>query len=220
MEKDEIIAMLRNAILNCDIDEAKNAAKAALEANIDPVEAIENGLAPGIREVGERFERSEVFLPHLVLAADAMTEAAKILQSSISPGDMAKVKKGTVVMATVEGDLHDLGKNLVSVMLKAAGFEVYDLGRDVPTDTIISKALEVNADIIGLSSLMSTTRPYQRELIEELKRRGLRERFKVMVGGGTVYKQWAEEIGADGYGYNASEAVQKALELMSQKIPK
>ena len=194
-----------------------NAANEAMSKKVDPVEAIEKGLAIGIREVGEKFQRGECFLPHVVMAADAMTEGANIIQSALPKEELAKVRKGTVVIATVEGDLHDLGKNIVAVMLKANGFDVCDLGKDVRTDVVIAKAREVNADIIGLSSLMSTTRPYQRELIEELNRLGLRSKFIVMVGGGPVHRGWAEEIGADGYGYNAAEAVQEALKLMEGK---
>jgi len=216
-QKDAIIERLRQAVLNYDQEAARTAAEEAVKARIDIVEAIEKGLATGIKEVGEKFQNGEVFLPHVVMAADAMTEGAKILQGSLSAEELAKVRKGTVVIATVEGDLHDLGKNVVAMMLKANGFDVIDLGKDVRSDVVINKAKEVNADIIGLSSLMSTTRPYQRELIEELNRLRLRERFMVMVGGGPVHKAWADEIGADGYGYNAAEAVKEAARLMEKK---
>jgi len=216
-QKEEIIEKLRQAVLNYDQETAKTAANEAVKAKIDIVEAIEKGLATGIREVGEKFQNGEVFLPHVVMAADAMTEGAKILQSSLSAEELAKVRKGTIVIATVEGDLHDLGKNVVAMMLKANSFDVHDLGKDVRSDVVINKAREVNADIIALSSLMSTTRPYQRELIEELNRLGLRDKFMVMVGGGPVHKAWAEEISADGYGYNAAEAVKEATRLMEKK---
>lgn len=212
-----IIERLKQAVINYDEEATRSAAREALAAKIDPVEAIERGLAPGIKEVGDRFHRGECFLPHMVMAADAMTEGAKILQEGLSREDLSKLRRGTVVIATVEGDLHDLGKNIVAMMLKANGFEVYDLGKDVKSDTIIAKAREVDADIIAVSSLMSTTRPYQRELIEELKRLSLRNRFMVLVGGGPVHRRWAEEIGADGYGYNAAEGVQEALKIMSRK---
>jgi len=216
-QKEAIIEKLRQAVLNYDQDAAKMAAYEAVESKINIVEAIEKGLATGIREVGEKFQRGDIFLPHVVMAADAMSEGAKILQGSLSAAELAKVKKGTIVIATVEGDLHDLGKNVVAMMLRANGFDIYDLGKDVRSDIIINKAREVNADIIALSSLMSTTRPYQRELIEELRRLGLRDKFMVMVGGGPVHKAWAEEIGADGYGYNAAEAVKEATVLMEKK---
>lgn len=219
-EKAVIIERLRQAVINYDGEATKEAAKQALAAKVDPVEALEKGLASGIKEVGDRFQSGECFLPHIVMAADAMMEGAKILREGLPKEDLAKLRRGTVVIATVEGDLHDLGKNIVAMMLKANGFDVYDIGKDARSDAIIAKAKEVNADIIAISSLMSTTRPYQRELIDELKRLGLRDRFMVMVGGGPVHRQWAEEIGADGYGYNAAEGVQEALKLMSMKQKK
>lgn len=212
-----IIERLKEAVMRYDADAVRKAANEAVNAGVDPVEAMEKGLGLGIKEVGERFHRGECFLPHLVMAADVLDEGAKILQASLTKEASAKVKKGTVVIATVEGDLHDLGKNIVAMMLKANGFDVYDLGKDVRSDAIIAKAKEVNADIIAVSSLMSTTRPYQRELIEELKRLGLRDKFIVMVGGGPVNRGWAEEIEADGYGHNAAEAVREAMLLMEKK---
>ncbi|MFQ6077074.1 MAG: B12-binding domain-containing protein [Candidatus Bathyarchaeia archaeon] len=208
------IEMLKQAILNFDILEARRRAEGAIEAGVDPVEAIEKGLAPGIREVGERFHNYEIFLPHVVLAADAMTEAMKVLEAAVPRARIGEVKRGRVVVGTVEGDLHDLGKNVVAMMLRSAGLEVYDLGRDVRTETFVERARELDADIIGVSSLMTTTRPYQRELIEELERLGLRERFKVLVGGGPVTREWAEEIGADGYGRDAMDAVKEAKRLL------
>lgn len=215
--KAAIIERLREAVMNYDVDAVRIAAKEAVDAKIDPVEAIDKGLSSAIKEVGERFHRGECFLPHVIMAADVMTEGSNILQTTLQKEELAKISKGTVVIATVEGDLHDLGKNIVAMMLKANGFEVHDLGKDARSDVVITKAKEVNADIIALSSLMTTTRPYQRELIEELKRLGLRDRFMVIVGGGPVNRGWAEEIGADGYGYNAAEAVQEALKLMVKK---
>jgi corrinoid protein of di/trimethylamine methyltransferase len=216
-EKDAIIEKLKRAVQSYDTDAAMMAAHEAVNAKIDIVEAIEKGLGTGIREVGDKFQSGEVYLPHIVMAADAMSAASEILMGSLTPEQVAKVKKGTIVIATVEGDLHDLGKNVVAMMLKANGFDVVDMGKDVRSDVIINKAKDVNADIIGVSSLMSTTRPYQRELIEELNRLGLRKRFMVMVGGGPVHKAWAEEIGADGYGYNAQEAVAEATRLMATR---
>lgn len=208
------IDMLKQAILSFDILEARRRAEEAMKAGVDPVEAIEKGLGPGIREVGERFHRYEIFLPHVVLAADAMAEAMKVLEPAIPRTRMREVKRGRVVVGTVEGDLHDLGKNVVAMMLRSAGLDVYDLGRDVRTDTFVERARELDADIIGVSSLMTTTRPYQRELIEELERLGLRERFKVLVGGGPVTREWAEEIGADGYGRDAMDAVREVKRLL------
>lgn len=214
MSKEDILASLRDAIINCDIEAAKRAAESAVKAGIDLTEAVEKGLGPGLREVGERFHRYELFLPHLVLAADAMTEAMNILKPAMTEEQAARLRKGTIVIGTVEGDLHEIGKNVVSMVLKSEGFTVHDLGKDVKTSVFIERAQALNADVIGVSSLMTTTMPYQRELVEELERLGLRKRFKVIVGGRPVTKQWAEQIGADGYGRDAAEAVKVVKELL------
>jgi len=214
LEKSEYIKKLREAILSYDAEAALRIAKDAINAEVDPIEAIENGIAAGIREVGEKFQRFEVFLPHLVMASDATTEAMKVLVDAVPKDRVGAVKRGRIVVGTVEGDLHDLGKNVVVMMLKAAGFEVFDLGKDVQTNVLVERAQDLDADLIAVSSLMTTTRPYQRELVEELDRLGLRTRFKVLVGGGPVTKEWAEEIGADGYGRDAMEGVAEAKRLL------
>ena len=217
MSKSLLIGEIKNAILSYDIDETVKTAQAAVEAGVDPVEAIEQGLVSGIKEVGERFHRYEIYLPQMVMAADAMMEAMKIFESVLSEEQIRQLRKGTIVLGTVEGDIHDLGKNIVVMMLKAEGFQVSDLGKDVKTDTFIKTAREVDADIIGVSSLMTTTMPYQRDLIEELTRLGLRNRFMVIVGGGPVNREWADRIGADGYGKDASETVKEVDRLMAFK---
>jgi corrinoid protein of di/trimethylamine methyltransferase len=204
---------IREALLTYDTVKTVKAVQAAVDAEIDPLEAIEQGLAWGIREVGERFHRYEIYLPQMVMAADAMMEAMKIFESELSEEQLLQLRRGTVVLGTVEGDIHDLGKSIVAMMLKAAGFEVIDLGKDVKTDEFIKTAIDADADIIGASSLMTTTMPYQRDLIEELTRLGMRDRFKVIIGGGPVNREWAEVIGADGYGKDATEAVNEAERL-------
>jgi corrinoid protein of di/trimethylamine methyltransferase len=214
LSKAQHFERLRQAILSYDIEGARKAAETAVKAKVDPVEAIEKGLAVGIREVGEKFHRYEIFLPHVVLAADAMTAAMEVLEKAMPKGKAKQLRRGTIVIGTVEGDLHDVGKNVVAMMLKSAGFEVHDLGKDVKTDAFVEKAKELDADIIMASSLMTTTRPYQRELVEELDRLGLRKRFRVMVGGGPVTKEWADQIGADGWGKDATEAVKVASALL------
>jgi trimethylamine corrinoid protein len=212
-----ILDKLRQAVLNYDSDAAKQAATEALTAGLQPDEVVEGGLALGVKEVGDAFERGECFLPHVVMAADVMKEAMTVLMEGLSKEEAEKLSKGTIVIATVEGDLHDLGKNIVIAMLRASRFTVHDLGKDIRTDTIIARAQELDADVIGLSSLMTTTRPYQRVLIEELERLGLRDRFKVMIGGGPINRAYAEEIDADGYGYNAAEAVKEASRLCGRR---
>lgn len=210
----DYIKMLYEAVLNYDIDQAKQVADEAIKAGVNPLEAIEKGITPGIREVGDRFHRFEIYLPHLVLASDAATAAMEILVEAIPKDQLDAVQRGRIIVGTVEGDLHDLGKNVVVMMLKSAGFEVFDLGKDVKTDVIVERARELKANIIAVSSLMTTTRPYQRELVEELDRLGVREQFKVLVGGGPVTQEWADEIGADGYGRDALEAVSEAQRLL------
>jgi corrinoid protein of di/trimethylamine methyltransferase len=206
---------LRSAVLQYNPDAARRAAEEALKANMSPMEAIRI-LTAAIGEVGERFHREEIFLPHVVMAADAMQAAVGVIRRSMPEEELRKAKLGKVVIGTVEGDLHDIGKNIVAMMLIAAGFEVVDLGRDVSVDEFIQRAKQENADIIALSCLMTTTLPYQREVIEELSRLKLRGRFKVIVGGGPVTREWAEKIGADGYGRDAAEAVEVAKKLLNK----
>jgi corrinoid protein of di/trimethylamine methyltransferase len=211
----EVFDNLKNAVLNYDEDAAKKAAEGAVKAKIDPMEAIRS-LSGAISEVGERFHRQEIFLPHVVMAADAMQAAVEIIRQSMSSEDVSKSILGTIVLGTVEGDLHDIGKNIVMMMLVAAGFEVVDLGRDVKVDDFVRRANEVNADLIAISCLMTTTMPYQREVIEELKRLNLRDKFKVIIGGGPVTQGWADTIGADGYGTDAYEAVDVVKSLLAK----
>ena len=209
----DVLASLRNAILTYDEDAAKAAAEQAVKTKVDPMTAIRS-LSSAISEVGERFHRQEIFLPHVVMAADAMQAAVDIIHQSMSSEEVSKSTLGTIVVGTVEGDLHDIGKNIVMMMLVSAGFEVVDLGRDVKVDDFIRRANEVKADMIAVSCLMTTTMPYQREVVEELKRLNLRDKFKVIIGGGPVTQGWADAIGADGYGEDAYAAVDVAKRLL------
>ena len=213
-KEEEILLDLSNAVLNFDPDAASDAARAAVESNISPVRAIEEGLAVGLREVGERFHRGELWLPHLMLGAEAMEAAMRVLEKHISSEELASTSSGTIVIGTVEGDIHDLGLRIVASMLRANGFKVYDLGCNTRSLDFIEKAKEVKADIIAASSLMTTTMPFMKDLIEALESAGIRRQFKVMVGGGPVTEKWAQEIGADGYGRDAAEAVRVAKELI------
>lgn len=216
MNEDEILGLLSDAVQKFDAEAAAEAAKIAVEAKIDPVKAIEEGLAMGLRTIGDKFEAGELWLPHLVLGAEAMDAAIKVLETNMASEDLAKTIRGTVVIGTVEGDIHDLGLRIVASMLRANGFKVYELGCDTPSLTFIDKAKEVNADIIAASSLMTTTMPFMKDLIEALETAGLRDKYKVLVGGGPVTKEWATGIGADGYGKDASDAVKVARELVSK----
>lgn len=207
----ETLASLKNAILQYDTEAAKRAAQVIVDKGIEPMLAIKEAVIGTANTLHERFERGECFLPHLVMAGDAMIAANQILESAV-PKELVSTKK-VVVIGTVEGDLHSVGKNIVAMIFRSGGFEVHDLGIDVKSSTFISRAVETNADIIALSSLMTTTRPYQREVIEELESMGLRNRFKVMVGGGPITPEWAKEIGADGYGADALEGLEAAKKL-------
>jgi corrinoid protein of di/trimethylamine methyltransferase len=188
-------------------------AKEALEEGVDPTEAIEKGLAEGMKEVGRRFEKLEVYLPEVIISADAMTAGVEIFRQHLLARGGETPKK-TVLLGTIQGDVHDIGKNIVKIMLESNGFKVYDLGRDVPVFDFIEKVKELSPDIIGVSALMTTTMVYMPKLIEALKEEKLREKVKVMVGGAPVLPEWAKKIGADGYGESAMEAVRVAKRLV------
>jgi len=215
LSEEDILRELSEAVLSFDADAAANAAKDAVDAGVNPVTAIEKGLAVGLREIGDKFEAGELWLPHLVLGAEAMEAAIKVLEAHMPRSELESTSKGTVVIGTVEGDIHDLGLRIVASMLRANGFTVHDLGCDTPSLNFISKAREVDADIIALSSLMTTTMPFMRDVIDALNSAGLRDRYKVLVGGGPVTREWAQAIGADGYGKDAAEAVRVAKELLA-----
>jgi len=207
---------LKNAVVNLDIDEAKRVAEAALEAGVKPLDAIEKGLAKGIRVVGDRFEKGEAFLAELVVAAEAMKVAMSVFEPAIRRGRYQKAIKGKVVIGTVEGDIHDIGKNIVGAILSVFGFEVYDLGVNVPSEKFVEKVGEIKADIVGMSALLTTTMPKMKEIVEALEKANLRDKVKVIVGGAPVSEEWAEEIGADAYAADAMEAVKVAEKLISK----
>jgi len=213
----EILEKLRRAVLMYDAEAAQGAAQEALTAGIPISRAMEEGLATGLREVGDKFDRMEVFLPQLFLAAEAMEAGVKVLEEEIAKKGLAVTMEGTAVIGTVQGDIHDIGKNIVGTFLRAAGLKVVDLGKDVPISRFIDLAEEVKADIIGASALITTTRIGQRELIEELKRRGVRDRYAVMVGGAPITREWAEEIGADGYAKDGLDAARVAETLLKER---
>ncbi|MDR2035669.1 MAG: corrinoid protein [Coriobacteriales bacterium] len=187
----------------------------ALAEGYDPVEILSDGFSAGIREVGDLFSRGSVFLPQLMMTADVMQKVSARVDEAVASGGQAAEKKGIMVLATVEGDVHDIGKGIVASLVKTQGIEVIDLGRDVPVATIVEKAQQYKADIIGTSALLTTTMNEQKKLEELLKSQGLRERFKTMIGGAPATQRWADRIGADAYAEDAGEAVTKALALLS-----
>jgi len=213
----EVLDRLRDAVLSYDSEAAAEAAKEAISLKIDPVKAIEGGLAKGLREIGDKFEKGELYLPHLIMGADSMEAAIHVLEGHMSKDGLESTIRGTVVIGTVEGDIHDLGLRIVASMLRANGFKVYDLGFNIKTLSFIQRAKDVNADIIAVSSLMTTTMPFMKDLIEALEASGLRDKYSVMIGGGPVTERWAKEIGASAYGRDASEAVRVAKDLMAKR---
>ena len=213
--KKEIVNRLMNSIMNCDVESATKTAEEALKAGVDPVEAIENGLSKGIRTVGNRFGAGEAFLTELMIAAQAMKQAMAVLEPAISKRAKTKRKAlAKVMIGTVEGDIHDIGKTIVTTLLTVEGFDVIDLGVDIPVETFVKKTKEEKPDVIGMSALMTTTMLKMADVIKALEKEGLRRKVKVVVGGAPTSKEWAEEIGADGHGGDAMEAVKLTKELV------
>jgi trimethylamine corrinoid protein len=208
----EIFENAADAILKGDPAKATEVAKKGLSEGIDPLTLISDGFVPGINKVGDMFESGKLFLPELVQAANAMQSATDIVNAAIPEGEGQA--QGRIIIGTVEGDVHDIGKTIVVSLMKANGFEVKDLGRDVSTDRFIEEADKFNADIIGTSALLTTTMEAQRRLEYKLKETGLKKRFKTMVGGAPITQRWAKRIGADAFAENASEAVKLAKALL------
>ncbi len=208
----EVLEGLRRAVLEGDDQAGVRLALAAIDGGVAPLAAIEQGLVPGIRKAGDLWEEGEFFLPELVSAAQAMKAAMDVLQPALAAGGGARTL-GRVVIGTVAGDIHDIGKTLVGTMLSANGFSVCDEGADVAVDRFVTKAREVDADLVCASALLTTTMAVQRDLVEAVRRADLRAR--VMVGGAPASEEWARRIGADGYADNAVAAVAVARRLVS-----
>lgn len=216
MKKEEIFEGLLRAILDIDEEGGKRAAVKLIEEKIDPVEGIEKGLSKGMKIIGEMFNKSEIYLPEMMMAADVFTSVMEVLKPHISAERLDKMKQGTVVIGTVKGDIHAIGKDITAMLLETAGFTVHNLGVDVATSTFIEEARKVKADIIGLSSLLTTTMPSQKDVIDILKETGERDNYTILIGGAPTSQDWANEIGADGYGETAERAVSFALESVGK----
>ncbi len=210
----ELLDAMKQSIIDGDDDKSAELAQQALEQGIDPLTAINGGFVPGISYVGDQFGAGEMFLPDLMLAAEAMKAAVAVLEPEMERRGTQRQMLGKVVLGTVKGDIHEIGKNLVATMLSASGFEVYDLGVDVPFEKFVQKAREVNADIVGVSALLTTTMTGQKTVIDLLAKEGLRPKVKVIVGGAPVTRSWAEEIGADGTSEDAMGAIALAKRLV------
>lgn len=200
----------KKAIVACDAKNASLVATEGLADGIDPVEFLNKGFIPGINEVGELFGKGRLFLPELIVAAEAMQKVTDIINGALEAAGTISEKAGKILMATVQGDVHDIGKTIVVSLFKANGFEVLDLGRDISNEKIIEEAVRFKADIIGTSALLTTTMSAQKNLEKELKNAGLKGKIKTIVGGAPVTQRWAQRIGADAYAQDASDGVRKA----------
>jgi corrinoid protein of di/trimethylamine methyltransferase len=214
MHNDTILTHMKRSIVEGDRETAVSLATEAVSGGMDLNLAIEQGFVPGIQAVGELWDKGEYFLPELITSAECMKAAMDILQPGLAKADMQAHSLGKVVIGTIEGDIHDIGKNLVAAMLRANGFDVTDLGADVKLDRFVSAAKELEADLICVSALLTTTMLKQETLVSNLKELELQDRYKIMVGGAPVNRQWAEKIGAHGYASDAMSAVEAAKKLM------
>jgi len=212
----EIFEKLTSSIIMGEPEATVEATQEALAAGIEPMDIIRQGLMPGMNVVGEKFSSGEYYLPDLIIAADGMRQAMELLEPELRARHQTLESAGTVVIGTVKGDIHEIGKSLVATMLSANGFKVIDLGVDVPTQKFVDKVKETGADMVGLSALLTTTMTVQREVIQALTVAGIRENVKVIVGGAPVTRGWAKDIGADGFAEDAMGAVAVAKQLMGK----
>lgn len=216
MEQNEILETLKATIIDGDQAKIREMAQAALDAGIEPLTAVEGGLSKGMTVVGERFETGEAFLPELLMAAETFNAAMEVLQPVLDAQKSGREPVGKVVIGSVKGDIHNIGKDIVATVLEIHGFQVTDLGVDVPSLNFIEEAEKTKADVIGLSAIMTTTMPYQQEVIETLKEKNLRDKYIVILGGGSVTQDWVNEIEADAYGKSAIDAVEKLNKLLKK----
>jgi len=214
---EELYKEMAQSIIDGESEQAVELAKKSIELQMHPLDTITKGFVVGVNYIGDQFGKGEAFLPELVMAGEAMKAAVATLEPELLKLGEAREVMGRVVLATVEGDIHEIGKTLVGTMLSASGFDVFDIGVDAPAEKIIGKALEVDAQIIGMSALLTTTMVRQREVIEELDKEGLRPRIRVLVGGAPITKDWAEKIKADGTSEDAVGAVKLAKQLLGKE---
>jgi len=212
-----IFEQLCYAIVETDQEGIKSIAQEAVNSGIDPLEAVQKGLSEGMKVIGKKFESGEIFLPEMLMAAETFNEAMEVFKPAIKAQKKEVTSAGKVVIGTVNGDVHSIGKNIVATVLETNGYEIIDIGVDQKSLNIIEEAQKHNADVIALSALMTTSMPGQKEVIDILKEKGLRDKFLVIIGGGPVSEEWAEEIGADGYGNSPFQAVSLLEKLLHTK---
>jgi trimethylamine corrinoid protein len=215
---DDTFSAMRQSIIDGAPDTASGLAQQAISDGVAPLDAINNGYIPGMHEVGEQFARGQMFLPDMMASAEAMRAAMAVLDPELKKLGTERPMAGVVVLGTTKGDIHEIGKILVGTLLTAHGFRVHDLGVDVPGEAFAAKARELDADIVGVSALLTTTMRNQKGVVEAMEKAGLRSQLKIIVGGAPVTRRWAEEIGADGYAKDAMSAVALVQELMQKKL--
>jgi corrinoid protein of di/trimethylamine methyltransferase len=210
----ELLGQITTSIVEGEPEETAALTRRALEAGLQPLTIINEGLVPGMNVVGDRFQSGEYFLPHLIIAASGMQQAMELLEPELQARQEQVERAGTLVIGSVAGDIHEIGKSLVGTMMSASGFQVYDLGVDVPTETFVARVKETGANLLGLSALLTTTMTVQREVIKALEEAGIRDQIKVIIGGAPVSQEWAHTIGADGYAEDAIGAIELAKRLV------
>ena len=216
MEQSKLFKELTQAVVEGDEQKLVSLVQDNLDS-VDPLAMVEDGMMPGMTQVGDQFSAGEIYLPEMLMAAEAWEQAMKVIKPKLVAAGTSVSKVATVVLGTVQTDIHEIGKNILGSLMTTTGFEVHDIGCDANASKFIDKAQEVNADIIAASAIMSTTIPYQKDVVDMLNARGLRDKYIVMVGGGVVTQEWADQIGADGYGDLASDAVDVAKQLIAKK---
>jgi len=216
MKRNKLIEEIREMVVRFDEEGIKKVAYQVLEAGIDPLDVIKEGLQKGMDIMGKKYEKLEVYLPELMMAADTAYAALNILLPKISVEAAKTLKRGKVVIGTIFGDIHDIGKNIVATLLRISGYEVHDLGSDVDTKLFIETAIKENAEIIAISCLLSPSMYYMRDVVQRLKDMGIRDNHYVIIGGAAVYPEWTEEIGADGWAKDAEGAVELCKRLLEK----
>jgi corrinoid protein of di/trimethylamine methyltransferase len=214
MQTEDLFKEMAQSIIDGESEKAADLAKQAIAQGIDPLDAINKGFVKGVNFVGDQFSCGNMFLPELVMAGEAMKAAVAVLEPEMTKRGTERIMLGKVVLCTVEGDIHEIGKTLVGTMLSATGFQVFDMGVDVPVMKVVEKAREVGADIVALSALLTTTMVHQKDVIEALEDIGIRTKVKVMFGGAPVTQEWVKQIGADGYSEDAIGAARVAKQLL------
>lgn len=212
---EKILTELTRSLIECEPDRTSELTQEALEEGLDPLGIINRGLVPGMEAVGEKFQAGEYFLPQMVIAANAMQQAMELLEPELHARQQVSESAGTMVIGTVKGDIHEIGKSLVATMMSAHGFRVHDVGVDVSAEAFVNKVKETDANLLGLSALLTTTMTAQREVIQAMEEAGIRDRVRVLVGGAPVTREWAEAIGADGYAEDVIAAVELGKRLVA-----